>query len=186
MTTVDRLWYRASEARQQAEQLRHRLADRHTEYLEYTTSRRVSRARFRTITGRIVDQGLPYGAHTLTYSSDGRLLLVRHAAVDQWVLPGGEIDADEHIREGARRELAEEAGIDASYEGLGILGRVEFYCDGHQTWGVLPIFEATPAQFELTVADPDGEITDADWFDTLPEDTRDREILQRWRDSRLG
>ncbi|PSQ37293.1 NUDIX hydrolase, partial [Halobacteriales archaeon SW_12_69_24] len=35
------------------------------------------------------------------------------------------------------------------------------------------------------VDDPDGEITDAQWFETLPENTRDRAILESWRDSRF-
>lgn len=181
MTAVDNLWYLASEARQQAEQVYHRLADDHDDYVEFSTTQSVSRDRFQTVAERIEAQGLPYGAHTLAYRESGELLLVKQASIDTWVLPGGEVEADETFREGASRELGEEAGIDVAYDGLGILGRVQFYCDGHETWGVLPIFEGRAESTALAVDDPDGEITDAEWFAQLPENTRDREELLTWR-----
>jgi 8-oxo-dGTP diphosphatase len=183
--SVDNLWYLASEASQRAEQVFHDLDTSHDGYVEYDTGRSVSRPRFRTVANRIKAQGLPYGAHTLAYRPSGQLLLVWHEMVDQWVLPGGEIDDGESFREGARRELNEEAGIDASLDGLAILGRVRFHCDGHETWGVLPIYEAPAQETDLSVEDPDGEITDAQWFDELPENTRDRAVLREWRDRAL-
>jgi len=143
----------------------------------------VSRQRFRTVAERIEEQGLPYGAHTLAYRPSGELLLVKQAAIDTWVLPGGEVDDDETFREGARRELHEEAGVDVDYEGLGILGEVRFRNGGHETWGILPIYEGEVETdgVEPTVRDPDGEITAARWFDELPENTRDRAELEAWR-----
>ncbi len=185
MTTVDDLWYLADEADQQAEQTYHRLKEHHEGLTEFETTKRVSRRRFRTVAARIRDNGAPYGAHTLVYRPDGRLLLVRHDGVGKWVLPGGESQDDEGFREAAERELEEEAGLGASYEGLGVLGRVDFFTDGHATWGVLPLFEAV-ATDEPSVHDPDGEISDARWFETLPEDTRDREQLRAWRDRWFG
>jgi hydroxymethylglutaryl-CoA reductase (NADPH) len=38
---------------------------------------------------------------------------------------------------------------------------------------------------EPEVSDPDGEISEARWFDDLPEDTRDRHDLEAWRDHAL-
>lgn len=184
MTTVDDLWFLADEAAQQAEQTYHRLVDRYDDFLEFETTKQVSRRRFRTVAARIEDNGAPYGAHTLASRPGGDLLLVRHEALDLWVLPGGESDDGETFREAAARELAEEAGVEAEYEGLGMLGRVEFRSHEHETWGVLPLFEARTGPVEPTVRDPDGEITDAQWFDELPENTRDREQLRRWRDRR--
>jgi 8-oxo-dGTP diphosphatase len=185
MTTVDDLWYLAEEASQQAEQTYHRLAEQYNDYLEFETTKRVSRRRFRTVGARIEDNGAPYGAHTLTYRDDGELLLVRHAALDLWVLPGGETDDSETFHEAAVRELDEEAGVDAEYHGLGMLGRVTFHSGDHTVWGVLPLFEARGEPSRPTVQDPDGEITDARWFEDLPADTRDRAQLQRWRNHRL-
>lgn len=186
MTAVDTLWYLATEARQEAEQVYHRLADAHEDFVEFRTTRTVSRDRFRTVAERIEAQGLPYGAHTLAYRPSGELLLVKQDAIDTWVLPGGEVEPGETVREGARRELGEEAGIDVTYEGLGILGEVRFRGDGHETWGVLPIFEGEADSIDLEVADPDGEITDARWFDELPTNTRDRSVLREWHRDRFG
>ena len=186
MTAVDNLWYVADEADQQAERTYHRLDESHADYLEYERSRSVSRPRFKTVAERIRANGLPYGAHTLVYRDSGELLLVRHEGVDMWVVPGGEVRSDETFREGARRELQEEAGVEAEYDGLGILARVSFRSDGHQTWGVLPVFEGRALTTDPTVRDPDDEISEARWFDDLPEDTRDREELLRWRRRRFG
>lgn len=186
MTSFDELWYVADAAAQQAEQTYHRIAEAHDEYVEFTRTRRVSRPRFRTIAERTRDNGLPYGAHVLVHREDGRLLLVRHDAVDMWVLPGGEVDGDEPFQSTARRELHEEAGIDADFDGLGMLARVEFRCDGNHTWGVLPVFQGRARSTDLVVDDPDGEISDADWFDDLPTDTRDRAEIAEWREMRLG
>ena len=178
MTAVDGLWYLADEAARTAERAYHRLAERHDAgYLERTYHKRVGRCRFRTLAGRIEATGAPYGAHTLVYRPSGELLLVRHEGVGQWVLPGGDIEDGETFRETAERELHEEAGVDASYEGLAMLVRVEVRCDGHETWGVMPVFRARATTTETAVADPDGEITAARWFapGAVPEDTRDRE-----------
>jgi ADP-ribose pyrophosphatase YjhB (NUDIX family) len=185
MTAVDDLWFVATEAGQRAEQVYHRLSSAHEDYLEFATTRRVSRSRFRTVGERIERQGLPFGAHTLSYRADGRLLLVRQESLDKWVLPGGEVNDDETLREGARRELREESGVDVEYEGLGVLGEVTFRCGDHETWGVLPVFEGRALTTETEVRDPDGEITDAAWFADLPEDTRDRAVLREWRDRKF-
>jgi len=178
--TVDRLWYLADEAEQVAAQTYHRLLDRHGNPEEFTKSRWVSRPRLRTIVERVVDNGLPYGAHAVVTRDDGALLLVRHADVGKWVLPGGEVGQDESFVDAAARELREEAGVEATFDGLALLGRVEFYGDDHSTWGALPIYRARAESTDLTVADPDEEIVDAMWVHSLPEDTRDREILRSW------
>lgn len=181
MTAVDNLWYMADEAQQQAERTYHRLADDFEGYMEYERTRTVSRGRFRTLADRISQNGLPYGAHTLVYRETGELLLVRHEGVDMWVIPGGEVGQDETFREGARRELHEEAGVDVEYDGMGILARITVRNGGHQTWGVLPVFQGRPTLTDLEVRDPDDEISEARWFAELPEDTRDREVLREWR-----
>ena len=187
MTTVDDLWYLADVASQQAEQVYHDLTDRHDGFVEFTRHRRVPRHRFRTVAEDARDHGAPFGAHTLAYRSSGELLLVRHEGVDRWVLPGGELDGGESFRAAALRELGEESGIEATIEGLGMLGRVEFYCDDNNTWGVLPVFEARARTTDIAVDDPDHEISEARWFDLgeLPEDTRDREEILRWREQRF-
>lgn len=185
MTTLDDLWYLSEEAAQRAEQAYHRLCERHDGFMETSHTKRVSRRRFRTLAERIEETGAPYGAHTLVYRPSGELLLVRHEGVDMWVLPGGLPDGDESFREAARRELAEEAGVDVEYEGLGLLSRVDVYAGDYSTWGVLPVFAARAAETDPEVRDPDGEISAARWFRDLPEDTRDREDILAWREHAL-
>lgn len=180
MTTVDGLWYLADEATQRAEQAYHRVTNAYGgARIERTYRKRVSRGRFRTLAERIQQSGAPYGAHTLVYRPSGEMLVVRHEGVDMWVLPGGGVDGSESYREAARRELNEEAGVDAAYEGLAMLNRVEISCGNYDTWGVLPVFSAKAETTTPTVSDPDDEISDARWFEprALPEDTRDRRDL---------
>ena len=175
------LWYLADEAAQEAEQVYHRLVEAHDDPLEFVHRRRVSRPRFRTLAERVQRTGAPYGAHTAVYRPSGELLLVRHEGVDLWVLPGGEQEDGETFREAAARELGEEAGVTVDYEGLAYLTRVEFRCDDHTAWGVMPVFLAAAETHTPEVSDPDGEISAARWFANLPPDTRDRSDLRDWR-----
>ena len=180
MTAVNGLWFLADEATQRAEQAYHRVVENYDgASLERTYRKRVSRDRFRTLANRIRHSGTPYGAHTLVHRENGDLLLVRHEGVDLWVLPGGGVDGSESFRETAERELAEEAGVEATYRGLAMLNRVEISCHECNTWGVLPVFLAAAETTTPVIADPDDEISAARWFDPrgLPEDTRDREDL---------
>ncbi|EMA44711.1 NUDIX domain-containing protein [Halococcus saccharolyticus] len=181
--TLDELWFLADEADQRAARAYHDLLDGREPTMETTHHRRVSRGRFRTLAERIRETGAPYGAHTIVYRPSGELLLCRHDGVGLWVLPGGEIDGNEGFRAAAERELAEEAGIEANYDGLAIAARIEVRCDDHATWGVMPVFAAAAETTTTTmVADPDDEISAAEWFDNLPDDTRDREDLVAWRE----
>ncbi|MEF8843455.1 MAG: NUDIX domain-containing protein [Haloarculaceae archaeon] len=186
MTALGNLWYLAERASQQAERVYHELLDHHDEgHYETTNRKHVSRRRFRVLAGRIRETGAPYGAHTAVYRPSGELLLVRHEGVDLWVLPGGSLDGHETFREAAERELAEEAGIEASYEGLGMLSRVEIRSTDYHTWGVLPVYAARAETTDPEVSDPDDEISEARWFEDPPADTRDREDLLAWRERYL-
>ncbi|WP_254768135.1 NUDIX hydrolase [Salinilacihabitans rarus] len=183
--SVDELTLRADQATRRAADLYRRLEGRDEEFLERERSKQVSRRRFSALVERIRESGTPYGAHTIVYRPTGEVLLVRHEGVDMWVLPGGRLDRHESALEGARRELAEEAGVDVSYDGLAILTRIDLETRGYRTWGVLPIFEARAETTDPEVDDPDGEISAARWFETLPADTRDREDLLAWRRDRF-
>ncbi|MFB6267198.1 MAG: NUDIX hydrolase [Halodesulfurarchaeum sp.] len=182
---VDELWYLADRASQRAEQAYHRLDRRYDDFLEFEQHRGVSRRRFRELTNRVTRSGAPFGAHTIVYRPSGEVLLVRHDGVGLWVLPGGGVEGEESFRETAERELHEEAGIEASYDGLAMLSRVTFTWEGHEAWGVLPVFAAEAEETTTSVDDPEGEITDARWFQDLPEDTRDRQWIYRWRERAL-
>lgn len=183
---VDELWYHADRASQRAEQAYHRLAERYDRFMEHEDRRSVSRSRFKQLTRRVERTGAPFGAHSIVYNRDRELLLVRHEGVDLWVLPGGGVHEEETFREAAARELDEEAGVDAEFQGLAMLTRVTFSHSGHEAWGVLPIFAAKATDPRVSVSDPDEEISAARWFDDLPPDTRDRQWLDQWRDQAIG
>jgi 8-oxo-dGTP diphosphatase len=186
--TIGGLWYLADVADQCAEQAYHGLHETYTDFLEFDRSHTVSRTRFRTLAERIRDTGAPYGAHTIVYRPSGELLLVRHEGADMWVLPGGGVDPGEEFHEAAARELTEEAGVEGTYEGLAIATRIRVRHGEYDTWGVLPVFAATcrTDPDALSIADPDGEISDARWFEALPKDTRDRADICQWRDRALA
>jgi 8-oxo-dGTP diphosphatase len=183
---VDDLWYLADRAEQQAERAYHALTSSHDDFIEFDRRRTVSRPRFRTLAERVEATGAPYGAHTVVYRENGDLLLVRHEGVDRWVVPGGGVHENESYREAAERELREEASVDAAYEGLAMVTSVRFDCGSHSAWGVLPVFAACADGATPAADDPDGEISAAEWFSDLPEDTRDRADLRQWRERALG
>lgn len=181
--TTSTLWFLADQATRRAEAAYYRLQDDYAGFLEWTRSRHVSRSYFRTLAQRTRQSGAPFGAHTVVRHDD-QVLLVRHDGVDKWVVPGGEVETDESYRAAAERELFEEAGIDATYEGLAMTTRFDIACGEHTMWGVVPVFAAVAPRTDPTVSDPDGEISDARWFpvDALPPDTRNREELLTWYD----
>ncbi|WP_435347212.1 NUDIX hydrolase [Haloarchaeobius sp. HRN-SO-5] len=183
--TVDDLWYRARRASQAGQQAYHRLRERHPDAVVTERIERVGRHRFRRLVGRIDRSGAPFGSHTIVYRPSADILLVRHEGVDLWVVPGGGVHEDETFREAAERELAEEAGVEATYDGLAILTRVEVVHGDRSVEGVLPVYAARAETDDPHVADPDDEISAARWFETLPDDTRDRDSLVDWRDRTL-
>jgi 8-oxo-dGTP diphosphatase len=179
------LWYLAERASQVGERAYHRLDDEYDDYVTCDRTRTVCKERFERVAEIVEATGAPFGAHTVVYRDCEDLLLVYHEGVDQWVVPGGGVDAGESLQEAAERELAEEAGVGATYEGLALLGRIRIRCGDYSLTGALPVFAAEARTDAPPVADPDDEIAAAQWFDVLPEDTRDRDDLRQWRDRTL-
>ncbi|MGB9987798.1 NUDIX hydrolase [Salarchaeum japonicum] len=184
---IDDTWFLAQRAEQTAERAYHRISDTHDDFVEFSRTRHVGRNRFRTLAERIEETGAPFGAHTIVYRPSGELLLVRHDGVDLWVLPGGGVETDETYREAAERELDEEAGVDADYCGLAMVTRITVRSGPYETRGVLPVFAADATDCtEPEISDPDDEISAAQWFHDLPDDTRDRDDLEQWRNRVLA
>jgi ADP-ribose pyrophosphatase YjhB (NUDIX family) len=89
-------------------------------------------------------------------------------AADVWTMPGGKFEWGETLKEGAKRELKEETGIEVELENIEVMC---VNCDKNEfahfvTVGML----ATKFEGEAKVMEPD-EITEWSWFsfDSLPK-----------------
>ena len=102
---------------------------------------------------------------------EGRLLLVRHAGLQQWHCPGGGMDAHEAPETTAARELREETGLGVrAGRLLGCFARhVRAFPNGDRIQGVTLFMEGHVTGGELR-PDPTGEVDAMGWFgaDELP------------------
>ena len=97
----------------------------------------------------------------------GRVLLVRHADLHAWLLPGGAVEPDEAPAEAAAREALEETGLEVETgRVLGAFGGPAFhtvYPNGDRIAYVPVVFEGRIVGGR---ARPDGvETTEVRWFD---------------------
>jgi len=111
----------------------------------------------------------------------GEFCLVRHTYGDRrkWVCPGGGIDWREEPEDAARREAAEEAGIDALYD-FRLLTTYRHTLNGGDD--IVVVFGAKTDQ---DCRPNSVEIAEAGWFaaEALPEraNQRTRELIAMWR-----
>jgi len=104
----------------------------------------------------------------------GRVLLVRLIDSGQWATIGGAVEPGEHPRDGAVREVQEEAGVTVELGSiLGVFGGPEYrvrYPNGDESAYVVTAFDATVIE---GVPRPDGdETSEVAWFhpDDMPLD----------------
>lgn|GEM_PF-86207 len=90
-----------------------------------------------------------------------RVLLHRHKRLGLWLQPGGHIDAGEQPWEAARREAAEETGLEASLVSTDLL-HVDVHPGprGHTHLDLRYLVEAP----HVAPTPPEGESPDAEWF----------------------
>lgn len=98
----------------------------------------------------------------------GRLLLVKDRDSGAWGLPAGSVEPSESPREGARRELLEESGIDCpSLELVAGLGGREFrhtYPNGDVVEYSIFVYAGTVSESEVLAPRDGAEVVEARFF----------------------
>lgn len=109
--------------------------------------------------------GIP-AAVTVVRDERGRLLLVRHADLGHWAVPGGAVDPTETPADAAVREMWEETGLHVRLTRLaGVFGGTQFvaaYPGGDRTSYVTIVFEGEVLAGEA--APCDDEILEVRYF----------------------
>lgn len=110
-----------------------------------------------------------------------RILLAYHQDDEQWLAPGGTLQAGESLREGLVREIHEEAGIEISPVRPHAVGEWAVHHGDEQIGFRVVTFEARAETTEVgdVLGDEDEPISEARWFDELPEDVFHRERTER-------
>lgn len=124
---------------------------------------------------------------TLVRDGDGRIALVRNRWSDGWVLPGGDVERGESLREATVREVREETGLDATVERPLEVVEQTFAADSpagpdsSAVSGHFVVFEAQSDDASLgdDLGRDDGEIADAAWFESVPEECEHAALLSR-------
>ena len=120
-----------------------------------------------------------WGVGAFCYHDDA-VLLVREN--EEWLLPGGILEAGETPEEGTRRELREETSVEADIEGLAAITTQTFLNEAEPA----NRFDFRFATFLAQASDPttspdpglDGEeIETVAWASEVPENTFDRELV---------
>ncbi len=102
----------------------------------------------------------------------GKILLIRRAQAPdkgRWALPGGYLDWDETVQDGAVRELCEETGVQISVD---ILKQMPVISEPSRRQNVKVPFVADIDDFpdEMLFSESDEEVSDVRWWpmDDLP------------------
>lgn len=106
------------------------------------------------------------GVRGLASDTQGRVLLVRHTYAKGWHLPGGGVEHGESAREAVIREMAEEAGVEAT-EPPQLFGAYSNHANFNHDHVILyRIHRWRPCPTR-----ENGEIAERAWFapDALPE-----------------
>lgn len=142
---------------------------------------RLDAAEFETVSEN-VRAGFDRWVGALVRDGEGRIVLVRNRWSDGWVLPGGNVESGESLREAVVREVREETGLAARVERpLEVVEQTFVSKDDDSVWGHFVVFEARTVDSELgdDLGVDETEIEDAAWFATVPDTARDPDLLSR-------
>ncbi len=116
--------------------------------------------------------------------ASGRIALVENSWTNGWFLPGGGVEPDERPSDAARREVREETGLDAAIESPLVVLDQTYVSerDGNEQFSARYVIYSASAEGEIPDSSQlgvtDDEISAARWFETLPEDLHDGDLLR--------
>lgn len=118
-----------------------------------------------------------WGAGCFVVDGD-RILFVREG--DAWLVPGGRVESNESPTAAARREVLEETGVSIEITGLGAIAEQTFVHeesdDSFEFYFATFVGAPTDSDPEF---DPEPGIDEVTWLRKVPENTFDRELVER-------
>lgn len=134
--------------------------------------------------------GLPPLSETMAVDGEerDRVLLILPRGGSKWGVPGGGQEGNESFERTARREIAEEVGLDVTLTGIDHLRHEITTCAGHDDrLHVLRVF-FTADYADGTIAIQPGELQGAAWFADPPAEDRllpaTKRLLDGWTTAR--
>ncbi|MFC4543234.1 NUDIX hydrolase [Halosolutus amylolyticus] len=115
---------------------------------------------------------------------DDRIALVKNRWSDGWILPGGGVEPGGDPIDAARREVREETGLAATIGDPLLLVDQTYVSrrDGEERFSGQYVVYSARAGGTIPDADDlgetDDEISAAQWFDALPDDLHDGDLLR--------
>lgn len=138
-------------------------------------------AEFETVSEN-VRAGFDHWVGALVRDGEGRIALVQNRWSDGWVLPGGNVESGETLREAVVREVREETGLQVRVERpLEVVEQTFVSEDGDSVRGHFVVFEARAETANLgdDLGVDETEIADAAWFAAVPDSVRDPDLIGR-------
>ncbi|WP_121743037.1 NUDIX hydrolase [Natronorubrum halophilum] len=114
----------------------------------------------------------------------GRVALVKNQWTDGWFLPGGGVEPNETPVEAARREVRGETGLDATIGAPLVVLDQTYRSENDENERFSAAYVVYSASATGSIPDPsrlgttEDEITAARWFETIPENLHDGDLLR--------
>lgn len=129
-------------------------------------------------------EGTGLTASARVRDSNGRTALVQNSWTDGWFVPGGAVEPGEEPREAARREIHEEMGLKATVEEPLVVLEQTYRSEsvGDDWFSARFVVYSASADGDIPpvsqLGQTDDEIEGARWFDTIPDNLHDEDLIR--------